>query len=93
MPSRHLLVCYGKNKSSGFFKYNHACLVARLPNPVPLLSFAKVVPSPVKAYFEVTRAPAFRFLAVCAPVCKEGTTSRRLPWATRRRLPVGRVRD
>jgi hypothetical protein len=85
----------GKISPKVFLKeaYKRAYLVACLPNPVPLSPFAKVAPSPVKAYFEVIRAPAFRFLVVCAPVCREGTTSRRFPWATRRRLAVGRVRD
>lgn len=69
-------------------------LAAFLPKPVPFPSSASAVPSPAKAYLDVTRAPALRFFAVCAPVCRDGTTSRRFPAATRRRRrAVGRARD
>ena len=69
-------------------------LAAFLPKPVPFPSSASAVPSPANAYLDVTRAPALRFFAVCAPVCRDGTTSHRFPAAPRRRRrAVGRARD
>ncbi len=48
---------------SQFFKY----LAALLPLELSA-SLASDLPSPVKADFEVTRAPALRRFAVCLPV-------------------------